>query len=270
MARGPVERLVLRDRWIVAGAMAVIVALAALYTYAGVGMSMTALDMTRMAGSIGEPMKMGAGTVWAPGYWVLNFLMWWVMMIAMMTPSAAPTLLLYTAIKRMGPDQDKAVLFSFFFLGGYLLAWAGFSVLASGLQWTSEATGLTDATMMTLKSRNFAAIVLILAGAYQFSGLKDSCLSHCRAPAQFLADHSRPGHWGALRTGTHHGAHCLGCCWALMALLFVGGIMNLYWIGGLALYVLVEKIVVGGQFFARISGAALVLVGAWLLLPLSG
>ncbi|MGY9016313.1 MAG: copper chaperone, partial [Rhodospirillales bacterium] len=109
MARGPVERLVLRDRWIVAGSMAVIVALAALYTYAGVGMSMSALDMTQMAGSIGEPMKMGAGTVWGAGYWILNFLMWWVMMIAMMTPSAAPTLLLYTAIKRVGADQDKAI-----------------------------------------------------------------------------------------------------------------------------------------------------------------
>ncbi len=270
MARGPVERLVLRDRWIVVGAMAVIVALASFYTYAGVGMSMPALGMTRMAGSIGEPMEMGSRTGWVPSYWVINFLMWWVMMVAMMTPSAAPTLLLYTAIKRVGPDQDKAVLFSFFFLGGYLLAWGGFSVLASGLQWASEAIGLTDAKMMTLKSRHFAAIVLILAGAYQFSGLKDSCLAHCRAPAQFLADHSRPGHWGALRTGTHHGAYCLGCCWALMALLFVGGIMNLYWIGGLALYVLVEKVIAGGRSFARISGAALVLVGAWILLPLSG
>lgn len=259
------ERLVARDLWIVAGAVAVIVLLTALYTVYGVGMNMTALDMTRMAHRIGEPMQMGMQPVWTPAYAVLIFLMWWIMMIAMMTPSAAPMLLLYTALKRRGPEAAHAVPYSLLFLAGYLLAWAGFSVVAAGLQWATEAIGLTNGPMMTLGSRTLSGIVLIVAGLYQFSPLKEACLQHCRSPAHFLAQHRRPGGWGALVTGAHHGVYCLGCCWALMALLFVGGIMNLYWIAGLALFVLVEKLVPDGHLFSRIAGAVLIAFGLYLV-----
>lgn len=258
---GPVERLVRRDQHIVTVAVALVVMLAGLYTYVGVGMEMTAAQMNRMALPNGASMPMGVSPVWTPGYAGLILVMWWIMMIAMMTPSAAPLLLLYTAIKRMGPEGSRAVWFSLLLLCGYLSIWLGFSMVAAGLQWAAQSAGLLNGPAMTLKSREATSVVLILAGAYQLSRLKDACLTHCRSPAQFLADHSAPGAWGAVRTGAHHGAYCLGCCWALMALLFVGGIMNLYWIVGLALYVMAEKFAMNARAFSRIVGIALIVAG---------
>lgn len=262
--KGPVERLVSHDHLIVAAAVACVVVLAATYTFLGVGMNMSALDMTRMARPIGEPMVMGMGPVWTIAYGILIFFMWWIMMVAMMTPSAAPMLLLYTALKRQSAERERAVTLSIVFLSGYLLMWAGFSLVAALLQWSTEAIGLTNGSMMTLDSRAVAGVVLCAAGLYQFSNLKTACLEHCRSPAHFLARHSRPGTLGALRTGAMHGAYCLGCCWALMALLFVGGIMNLYWIVGLALYVLAEKFIPWPTLFTRVTGAALLAAGFWI------
>ena len=262
---GPVERLVRHDKGIVILAASLIVLLASIYTYFGGGMKMTGLEMTRMAQPIGEPMSMGAQPVWTGKYVVLIFLMWWIMMIAMMVPSAAPMLLLYTAIKRMGPEGKRTVSLSFFFLSGYLAIWAIFSAIATGLQFVAESFGLLSGQMMTINSRIFAAIVFIAAGFYQLSSLKDSCLRHCKSPAHFLAGHSRPGSWGAFSTGAKHGVYCLGCCWALMALLFVGGIMNLYWIVGIAIYVLVEKVVPYSRFFISSTGLGLILLGGYML-----
>lgn len=262
---GPVERLVRQDQRIVAFAAVLIALLAGIYTYFGVGMNMTALEMTRMAQPIGEPMSMGVQPVWTGKYVVLIFLMWWIMMIAMMIPSAAPMLLLYTALKRMGSEGDRAVPLSFLFLFGYLVAWAFFSAAATGLQFGAESWGLLSGPMMAVNSHTFAAIVLICSGLYQLSSLKESCLRYCKSPAFFLAEHSRPGSWGAFRTGARHGVYCLGCCWALMALLFVGGIMNLYWIVGIAIYVLIEKFIPNGQIFIRSTGVGLILFGGYLL-----
>jgi len=264
-SKGPVERVVSHDQWIVAGAVGLIVLLAGFYTLWGVGMNMSALEMARMAAPIGEPMRMGAQPVWTWSYALLILLMWWIMMVAMMTPSAAPTLLLYTALKRRGSEKERAVTLSLLFLAGYLVVWALFSLIATGLQWTTEAAGLTNGPMMTLNSKVAAGIVLILAGLFQFSSLKTACLKHCRSPAHFLAQHPSKGYRGALRTGMRHGTYCLGCCWALMALLFVGGVMNLYWIVGLALYVLAEKLVPYPRAFSRLTGALLVAVGVWVL-----
>lgn len=263
---GPIEKLVRKDQWIVAGAALVILAIAAWYTSAGVGMNMTALEMTRMAGPIGEPMNMGPQPNWTLSYTILMFFMWWLMMIAMMIPSASPMILLYTALKRAGSKSERVVFLSLVFLGGYLAMWAAFSLAAVAVQWLAETIALSDGLMMTIQSRTFAAVVLIAAGLYQYTLLKEACLKRCRSPAHFLAAHNWPGTWGAFRTGCHHGAFCLGCCWALMMLLFVGGIMNLYWIVGLAIYVLVEKIVPHGIQFARTTGAALILFGGYLLL----
>ncbi|MDA0991817.1 MAG: DUF2182 domain-containing protein [Verrucomicrobia bacterium] len=263
---GPVERLVRKDQWIVATSSALIVGLAVWYTIAGLGMNMSALDMTRMARPIGEPMMMGMEPVWTPAYAVLMFFMWWIMMIAMMTPSAAPMLLLYTAIKRRGAEGSRAVLYSFLFLSGYLAIWAAFSIAAVGLQWMAEVVGLSNGPMMTLQSRTAAAVVLLAAGLYQLTGLKEACLKKCQSPAHFLANHSRPGATGAFVTGVDHGIYCLGCCWALMALLFVGGIMNLYWIVGIALYVLAEKMVPYGRLLSRVTGFGLIGFAGYLLL----
>jgi predicted metal-binding membrane protein len=262
---GPIERLVRHDRGIVILAASLIVLLAGIYTYFGGGMQMTGLEMTRMAQAIGEPMSMGAQPVWTGKYVILIFFMWWIMMIAMMVPSAAPMLLLYTALKRMGPEGNRAVSLSFLFLLGYLAIWAVFSAIATGLQFGAESFGLLSGQMMAVNSRIFAAIVFIAAGLYQLSSLKDSCLRHCKSPAYFLAEHSRPGSWGAFSTGAQHGVYCLGCCWALMTLLFVGGIMNLYWIVGISIYVLVEKVFPYSRFFISSTGVGLILFGGYLL-----
>ncbi|WP_420584598.1 DUF2182 domain-containing protein [Ruegeria sp.] len=260
---GVVDRVLRHDSGVVLFCVLLIVLGASWYTIAGIGMNMTAIDMTRMAGPIGEPMRMPDQTGWTATYAALIFMMWWVMMIAMMTPSAAPTVLLFTAIKRMGPDKAQASRLSLYFLSGYLVAWAAFSVAATAAQWGMEAVGLSDGPMMTIRTKLFAGCVLIAAGLYQLSSLKSACLRHCRSPAQFLAEHVRPGTYGAFRTGVVHGAFCLGCCWALMLLLFVGGVMNLYWIVGIAIYVALEKLLPRVRWFIPLTGIALIAMGGW-------
>ena len=201
---GAVETLLRRDGLIVAGALSALVLIAAVYTVMGVGMNMSAIDMTRMARPIGEPMAMGMEPKWSATYAWVVFLMWWVMMIAMMTPGAAPLVLLYTAVKRMGPDAGSSAAHSGLLLLGYLVAWAGFSALAVAAQWGAETVGIVAGAMMTLHGRWLAALVLIAAGLYQFTPIKSACLKHCRSPGQFLADHRRPGGYGAFRMGADH------------------------------------------------------------------
>ncbi|UWQ31216.1 DUF2182 domain-containing protein [Leisingera sp. M527] len=263
--KGTAERLARHDQAVVLGAVAMIVLLSVLYTVFGVGMTMTAVEMTRMAGPIGAPMQMGANNAWTPAFAGLIFLMWWIMMVAMMTPSAAPVLLLYTAIKKAGSRPQQAPLLSLAFLGGYLLVWAVFSIIATSLQWWLESWGLSDGPMMSLSSRALGGALLLAAGAYQFTPYKHACLFHCRMPVQFLTAHNRTGLAGAVLMGAHHGVFCLGCCWALMLLLFAGGIMNLYWIAGLALYVLAEKHVRNPRLFASSTGGLLLLAGVYVL-----
>ncbi len=260
-----VDRVLRHDRGVVLVCVALIILAASWYTIAGIGMNMTAVDMTRMARPIGNPMQMATEVHWTAAYAVLIFLMWWVMMIAMMTPSAAPTVLLFMALKRVGPDKDNTARLSLFFLAGYLVAWAFFSVLATGAQWLLEVVGLSDGPMMTIRSRTAAGCVMIAAGLYQLSSLKTACLRHCRSPARFLADHNRPYAHGAFRTGALHGAYCLGCCWALMLLLFVGGVMNLYWIVGVAVYVALEKLMPRAMWLVPATGATLIILGVWLV-----
>lgn len=263
--QGPAERLARHDQAIVISAAGFVVLLSGLYTVFGIGMDMSAVDMTRMAGPVGAPMQMGADPVWTPAYTVLIFLMWWIMMIAMMTPSAAPVLLLFTAIKKAGSRPAQAPLLSLLFLSGYLLAWGAFSAAATALQWGLETVGLSDGPMMSLSSRAFAGALLLAAGAYQFTPYKHACLLHCRMPVHFLTAHHRTGLAGAVLMGAHHGAYCLGCCWALMLLLFAGGIMNLYWIAGIALYVLAEKRLAHVRLFVPAAGILLMLAGVYLI-----
>ena len=145
------------------------------------------------------------------------------------------------------------------FAAGYLLVWGSFSAIATVLQWSLESARLLS-PMLETTSRWLGAGILIAAGLWQLTPLKAMCLRHCRTPLGFLIGHWRAGPLGALRMGLEHGAYCLGCCWFLMALLFFGGIMNLYWIAGLAVYVLLEKTVAHGHWLGRIAGVALV---AW-------
>ncbi len=258
---GATERLLRRDRALLLSALAVLFALAGLYTISGVGVNMTALEMTAMRDM---PAAMTPGK-WSSGYTTLVFLMWWVMMVAMMLPSVSPTILLYSALLRRGAAAGQIPVISGVFLAGYLAAWAGFAAAATAAQWSLETAGLVSASMMTLVDTVPGALVLIAAGVFQFTPLKAACLRHCRSPAEFITQRRRSGTGGAFAMGIEHGAYCLGCCWFLMALLFVGGIMNLYWIVGLTAFVALEKLTPFGVTASRFAGWALILWGGYLL-----
>jgi predicted metal-binding membrane protein len=186
----------------------------------------------------------------------------------MMTPSAAPTVLLYGWIYRHAQAQgrEQGLAPTWAFAAGYLLVWLGFALAAVGLHWGLERTGLLSPAMMGSQSKWLSAAVLIAAGLYQLSPLQGACLNHCRSPAHFLSRHWRPGAAGAVRLGALHGAHCVGCCWMLMALLFVGGVMNLAWIAALTLLVTAQKLLPGGRWVGRAAGVAMLAWGAATLL----
>ena len=187
--------------------------------------------------------------------------MWWVMMAAMMLPSAAPMVLLYGKV-RLQHGEGAAIGPSGVFLAGYLLAWLVVSAIATLLQLFAARGGLIDAMTMRSSSRVLAGATLVAVGLYQFSPVKDVCLVSCRSPAAFLTRHWRPGILGAIRLGLLHGIYCVGCCWLLMALLFVGGVMNFLWIAALTLLVAAEKLLRRGQIIARLTGLVLILWGA--------
>ena len=254
-----------RDRIIVLGAVILVTLLAASYTIAGVGMSMSAVKMTIMSSDAGHRMAMPASVNTSAIWFLVLFLMWWMMMVAMMVPSATPTLLLFAAVKRSMSGASASVL-TMCFLVGYLLAWAVFSILATLVQCGLSRTQSFSEAMMTLNGTNVAGAMLLSAGFYQLTPLKRACLDQCRSPAEFLSRHYRKGRFGALVMGTHHGTICLGCCWALMSLLFVGGVMNLWWIVGLAVIVATEKMSPPGSRLPAAVGIALIISGSWLLL----
>jgi predicted metal-binding membrane protein len=227
----------------------------------GAGTGMTPTDMTRMAGMDGWLMEPAQ---WSIGYALLMFSMWWVMMIAMMVPSAAPMLLLFARVNGQSRSASSHASSTGLFAAGYLLVWGGFSAVAVALQWALETARLLS-PMLETSTVLLGAGILIAAGLWQLSPMKGVCLRHCRTPLGFLIGHWRPGYSGVFRMGLAHGAWCLGCCWALMTLLFFGGVMNLYWIIGLAVFVLLEKTIPHGQWVGRAVGIVLVGWGVLLL-----
>ena len=254
----PLDALLKNERVIVIAGMVCLAGLAAAYTVSGAGMKSSAVQAT------GPGAAMMTHAPWTMGYGVLVMLMWWVMMIAMMVPSAPPMILMFSALKRRRAGLRHPVALTATFVSGYLLIWLAFSALATGLQWALDFARLLAPDMRTGNAA-LGGSILIAAGLYQFSALKNACLNKCRLPVRFLVERRRPGFTGALRMGLEHGAYCVGCCWLLMALLFVGGIMNLYWIGALALYVLLEKRM--GPWLGRVCGALLCVAGAaWIAL----
>lgn len=246
-----------RDRLVVAAALGLVVVLAWTWLLLGAGMEMSALEMTRMAGMDGWLMQ---PAVWTPAYALLMLAMWWAMMLAMMLPSAAPMLLLFARINR-GRTEGAPLVPTAVFALGYLLVWGGFSVVAVALQWGLERARLLS-PMLETSDRWLGAAILVAAGLWQLTPLKTLCLGQCRSPLGFLTSRWKPGRGGALRMGLEHGLFCLGCCWFLMALLFFGGVMNLFWIAGLALYVLLEKTLPLGHWLGRAAGVALIAAGA--------
>lgn len=201
---------------------------------------------------------------WDFSHLLLLFAMWAVMMVGMMLPSAAPTLLLYAGVVRTSAGTGHARACVYAFGGGYLLAWTVFSLVATVLQ-RMLAHWLLLSPMM--ESRGwFGGALLIVAGLYQLTPYKRTCLESCRSPAAFIAKHWQAGMTGAVRLGFVHGLYCLGCCWALMLLLFVGGVMNLWWIGALTIFVLLEKLAPFGMQGGRLSGLLILALGIFYLL----
>lgn len=256
-----VESVLKRDRMIVIAALAGVCLAAWIYTLAGVGLSMNAFEMTSMP-DLGTALSTPAP--WSPSYALVVFLMWLVMMIAMMLPSASPMVLLFAAIARKQDPGSKSKTATAVFVAGYLAIWAAFSTAAALLHWALEMRGLLTPMMMPT-SAVLGGTLLIAAGIYQITPLKQSCLRTCRHPIAFITQHWRSGTGGAFRMGATHGLFCLGCCWLLMTLLFFGGVMNLYWIAGIATYVLVEKLVAGGQWLSYATGALLAVAGVSIL-----
>lgn len=260
------EAILRRERAVIAAALAALAALAWLYVWQGAGMGMSALDMTSVTlfphRQADVPGGMGVALLTA-------VFMWWVMMIAMMTPSAAPLVLLYSRVARQRASAERpgeALAPAALLALGYLLVWLLFSIAAAVVQEALQPLGLISDMMLRSKSPWLSAAVLAAAGIYQLSPLKRACLVQCRAPVQFLTRHWRPGAAGAVLLGMMHGAYCVGCCWLLMTLLFVGGVMNLVWIAALSLFVLVEKLSPVGPAVGRWSGALLLLWAAATLI----
>jgi len=229
---------------VVLGSIAAVTALAWLYLVVIAGMTSMA-DMARL-----RP--------WTGAEAVMMFIMWAVMMVGMMLPSATPMVLLYARVCRK--SLDMAAPDTGAFVMGYVAVWTLFSAAATALQWGLEQAALLSPTM-TSASPFFAGMVLVLAGLYQWTPAKQACLSRCRSPVEFLSTHWRPGAGGAFAMGLRHGAFCVGCCWALMALLFVGGVMNLLWVALITVFVLLEKVVPFGHGVGKTAGALLALAG---------
>lgn len=259
---GRLEGALARPRLLSVIALAVLILLAWAWLLAGAGMEMRAdpagqavMHMPSMSGHQMPTERGGGGFDHA----LLTFAMWWVMMVAMMLPSASPMILLHARVAAQGGRSVPVVNLSF--LLGYLIVWGFFALCATALQLSLSRSGLFEPDGMALSGRIYSTAVLIMAGIYQMTPLKNACLRQCRDPARFLSLHYRPGHLGALRMGVLHGAYCVGCCWLLMALLFVGGIMNIGWIALLTLLVAAEKLLPWGRGFALVTGGALILWG---------
>ena len=275
------EFVLRRDRLVVVIALVAVIVLSWVYVLAGAGMGMSAFEMTRMTQPVGvsdsaQPSMQGmssggtadGGTMdnrgWTVGYTTVIFFMWWVMMFGMMLPSAAPLLLLFARMMRKEKKKGAPYVPTGVFALGYVIMWAAFSAIATGAQWGLEASGLLSGIMVGT-SAVLGAGLLIAAGVWQLTPWKNACLRHCRSPIGFLSAHWRPGRTGAFRMGLVHGAFCLGCCWFLMVLLFYGGVMNLYWIIGLALYILIEKLLPAGTRIGQLTGVVLIAWGVVLL-----
>ena len=237
-----------RDRLILLGVLAVVIALAWLYL-SRMGSAMTA------AGGCHAAMAMPSGRSWSGGDVMIAAAMWGVMMVAMMLPIVTPWLvaLFDAARRRDAPAFQEAGAF----LVGYGSIWLTYSLAAAASQLLLQHLALVSHDWV-MTSPVFAAASLAAAGVYQWTPLRDACMAHCRSPFGFFLTSWREGRWGALIMGVRHGLYCLGCCWALMALSFVFGVMNLAWMAGLTVFLLLEKATAAGPWLSRTAGTLLV------------
>jgi predicted metal-binding membrane protein len=242
--------LLRRDRAVLTGSLLLITLLAWAYT------AREARSMAELCVHMDGP--------WTTADLGTTLLMWIIMMVAMMTPSAAPMVLVFAAFSEKRRRECRSYVSSFTFLSGYLAAWAAFSVAATAAQWVLHSVALLS-PMMVSTSPYLGASLLVCAAVFQWTQLKRACLAHCRSPLGFFLAHWHSGRWGAFLMGLHHGAFCVGCCWALMALLFVAGVMNLLWVGILSAFVMAEKILPRGELVSRSASAVLLLIAFAIL-----
>jgi len=253
-SRTALERALVRDRWLALGSLTLL---------AGACWAWIVPMARDMYGSMAGPAEWMMTATWDGPHLLLLFAMWAAMMVGMMLPSAAPTLLVYGMVARRGDGATDAPLRVHIFAGGYLVVWTAFSAAATAAQRGFTSGGVLS-PMMESRAPLMSAAVLIVAGIYQLTPLKQACLAACQSPAAFIVKHWRAGRAGAFRLGLVHGGYCLGCCWALMLLLFAGGVMNLAVIGGLTFFLLAEKLLPPALQAGRFSGVLLVASGLWV------
>ena len=259
MSQAALESVLRRDRVVVGAALAALVIVAWLYlVYLAAAMSHMAPDMASMPG-VATAMR-----PWSGLDVVALTAMWIIMMVAMMTPAAAPMILVFATIYRRRAAQSRPAIPIAVFLLGYLAVWTAFSVVAALAQAALHAAAMLS-PMMAAESPLLVGGLLVVAGLFQLTPLKRACLATCRSPISFVMTRWREGRWGAFAMGVRHGLYCLGCCWALMLLLFAAGVMNLLWVAVIAVGVLIEKVVPRGDLVGRVAGVVLFVVGVWLI-----
>jgi predicted metal-binding membrane protein len=249
-----------RERWIVGGALAGIAAVAWAYMiHEARGMSLRGVCKC-----LGLQMGGGALTDWSAGSLLPLFMMWAGMMVAMMLPSATPMILTFAAVSRNRRRQERPYVPVTIFAAGYVAVWVAFSVLAALTQWILHREALLSSAMAS-SSAWLGGLLLLAAGIFQFTPLKHACLTQCRAPFDFIMTRWREGARGAFRMGIEHGLFCTGCCWALMGLLFVTGVMNIVWIAAITLLVGLEKLFPHGIWVSAATGVILTAWSVWIL-----
>jgi predicted metal-binding membrane protein len=246
-----------RERWIIAGALGTIAAAAWIYMIH----EARSMNISGVCECLSMRMS-GAG--FSAGTLLPLFLMWAGMMVAMMLPSATPMILTFAAVSRNRRRQERPYVPVTIFVAGYVAIWTAFSLVAALAQWLLHREALLSPAMAS-RSAWLGGILLLAAGIFQFTPLKHACLAQCRAPFEFIMTRWREGARGAFRMGVEHGLFCAGCCWALMGLLFVAGVMNILWIAALSLLVGLEKLMPRGFWLSSVTGAALTVWGAWLI-----
>jgi predicted metal-binding membrane protein len=251
------ERLLRRDRAVAATALLLLAGLA--------WVSLVRMRAEMDGGASGMAgMAMPTMESWSALELFQLFLMWATMMVAMMLPSAAPMILLVAGIQRQRRERASPAPSTAIFAAGYLVVWTGFSAAAATLQYELHRAALLSPAMAST-SPTLGGLILVTAGVYQWLPFKSICLTHCRSPLHFFLHDWREGSAGALMMGLRHGFFCLGCCWALMALLFVAGVMNLLWVAVIAALVLLEKVARFGPWIGHLAGLMLVGWGVWML-----
>ncbi len=255
----PVEALIRKDRYVVFAGLLGVTALASAYT------AYLAWDMQNMDMASGRSLSMPMTASWTISDFGIMFLMWTVMMTAMMIPSATPMILTFGTVYRKRQSNAQPFVSTAVFVSGYLLIWSAFAFGGTLLQW-----GLHSATLLSPMTMTATPLIggslLLAAGLFQFSPVKYLCLTECRTPMSFLLTDWEEAQRGALSMGIKQGVYCLGCCWVLMSLLFVLGVMNLLWIAALAGFVLIEKVAPGRAWVNRISGGLILAWGIWMIL----